>query len=77
MEVKSFISASPLADLEHALGQYLLYEDFLQTEQSDRQLYLAIRNTVYNGFFQEKFATCKFSIDIFYAVSAGNQVCCH
>ncbi len=29
VEVKSFISASPVADLEKALGQYILYYDIL------------------------------------------------
>ncbi|SRR5579883_1394821 len=53
VEVKSFISASPVSDLEQALGQYLLYEDLMQIQYPDRILYLAIRNTVYNTFFQE------------------------
>ncbi|MFM7427416.1 MAG: element excision factor XisH family protein [Elainella sp.] len=54
VEVKSFISASPVSDLEQALGQYLLYESLLQTQHPDRPLYLAIRDTVYEGFFQEE-----------------------
>lgn len=53
VEVKSFISASPVSDLEQALGQYLLYEDLMQIQYPDRILYLAIRSTVYNTFFQE------------------------
>jgi len=53
VEVKSFISASPVSDLEQALGQYLLYEDLMQIQYPDRILYLAIRNTVYNTFFQK------------------------
>lgn len=54
VEVKSFISASPVSDLEQALGQYLLYEDLMRTQSPDRRLYLAIRNTIYTGFFQEE-----------------------
>jgi len=54
VEVKSFIGASPVSDLEQALGQYLLYEDLLQTQYPDRLLYLAIRDTVYSSFFQEE-----------------------
>jgi hypothetical protein len=54
VEVKSFISASPVSDLEQALGQYLLYEDLMQTQYLDRLLYLAVRDTVYDGFFQEE-----------------------
>jgi hypothetical protein len=54
VEVKSFIGASPVSDLEQALGQYLLYEDLMQTQYPDRLLYLAIRDTVYSSFFQEE-----------------------
>lgn len=54
VEVKSFISASPVHDLEQALGQYLLYEDLLNRNHPDRILYLAIREAVYNSFFQEE-----------------------
>jgi hypothetical protein len=54
VEVKSFISASPISDLEQALGQYILYEDLLQIQYPERLLYLAIRDTVYESFFQER-----------------------
>lgn len=54
VEVKSFISPSPVTDLEQALGQYLLYEDLMRTQYPDRLLYLAIRDTVYESFFQEE-----------------------
>ena len=54
VEVKSFISASPISDLEQALGQYLLYEDLMRTQYRDRLLYLAVRDTVYDSFFQEE-----------------------
>ena len=54
VEVKSFISPSPVNDLEQALGQYLLYEDLLRISHPDRILYLAVREAVYNSFFQEK-----------------------
>ncbi len=54
VEVKSFISASPVSDLEQALGQYLLYESLMQKQYPDRLLYLAIRSTVYDSFFQEE-----------------------
>jgi XisH protein len=54
VEVKSFIGASPVSDLEQALGQYLLYEDLMRTQYADRLLYLAVRDTVYESFFQEE-----------------------
>jgi len=54
VEVKSFISPSPVSDLEKALGQYLLYEELLKRQYPDYTLYLAIREAVYANFFQEE-----------------------
>jgi hypothetical protein len=54
VEVKSFIGASPVSDLEQALGQYLLYEDLMRIQYPDRLLYLAVRDSVYESFFQEE-----------------------
>ena len=42
VEVKSFLSESRIADLEQALGQYILYKDILQRIEPERELYLAI-----------------------------------
>ncbi len=56
IEVKSFISPSPVSDFERALGQYLLYEQLLKRQYPDHTLYLAIRETVYVNFFQEEIA---------------------
>lgn len=49
VEVKSFISRSPVNDLENALGQYLLYRSILQRRDPDRLLYLAVTTSVYAG----------------------------
>lgn len=54
VEVKSFISPSPVRDLELALGQYIIYRSFLTLTDPDRQVYLAIREEVFNSFFQLK-----------------------
>ena len=53
VEVKSFISSSPVKDLENALGQYILYEDIIAEEYPDRILYLAVREEIYLTFFSE------------------------
>lgn len=42
VEVKSFVSASPMHDLELALGQFLLYRSILEEQEPDRALFLAI-----------------------------------
>ncbi|MCF4970262.1 element excision factor XisH family protein [Nostoc sp. CMAA1605] len=53
VEVKSFIGTSPVADLENALGQYILYYDILSRLEPERCLYLAIRQETYSELFQE------------------------
>lgn len=53
VEVKSFISPSPVKDLQNALGQYILYADLLALSEPDRILYLAIREEIYVDFFSE------------------------
>lgn len=52
VEVKSFVGKSDLAEFEQALGQYLLYRGILEEVETDRVLYLAIRDRVYLGIFQ-------------------------
>ncbi|WP_333212577.1 element excision factor XisH family protein [Microcoleus sp. S36b_A4] len=42
VEVKSFIGPSPVHDLEQALGQYIMYSQVLERQNSARLLYLAI-----------------------------------
>ena len=53
VEIKSFISPSPINDLESALGQYILYQDILKSTDTGRILYLAIREEVCNDLFTE------------------------
>ncbi|MGL4500380.1 MAG: element excision factor XisH family protein [Planktothrix sp.] len=54
VEVKSFISPSEIEDLKNALGQYILYEKVLNRLGSERILYLAIREPVFNRLFTEE-----------------------
>jgi hypothetical protein len=44
VEVKSFLGASQMHDLELALGQFLLYRSILEELEPDRVLFLAIPN---------------------------------
>lgn len=53
VEVKSFINPSPLTDFHTALGQFLTYRLFLEEEEPDRQIYLAVPEDTYNFFFQK------------------------
>jgi XisH protein len=54
VEVKSFISPSPVKDLEQALGQYIMYSQVLERQNFDRLLYLAIAQNVFLDFFSEE-----------------------
>ncbi|MEH1855104.1 XisH family protein [Nostoc sp.] len=53
IEIKSFLSRSPMRDFETALGQYLIYKAFLSLENPERELYLAIGEIIYEDFFQK------------------------
>jgi hypothetical protein len=42
---------SDVKDLEQALGQYVLYRQVLNEMQSDRTLYLAVSEEIFNSVF--------------------------
>ena len=54
VEVKSFLSPSPMTDLEKALGQFMLYFDIMAERDPDRVLYLAVPQATYNGILSEE-----------------------
>ena len=53
VEIKSFVGRSPIHDLEVALGQYALYLGLLEVTDSERKLYLAISEDVYDDLFRQ------------------------
>ena len=53
VEVKGFTGPSPVADLEQALGQYVLYQSVLARVEPERTLYLAVRNSTFRTLFEE------------------------
>jgi hypothetical protein len=55
VEVKSFVGLSNLTDFHLAVGQFLNYRLALEEFESDRILYLAIPDDIYNTFFQDSF----------------------
>ena len=57
VEIKGFTSRSAIADLEQALGQYLLYRAVLEEVRRDCLLYLAISRATYQGIFAEPIGT--------------------
>lgn len=54
VEIKSFLGASEVKDLEGALGQFMLYERVLRADQPDRTLWLAIPSRIWHRIFQER-----------------------
>ena len=50
VEIKSFVGPSIVDDMEKALGQYLIYRSILKRRQPDRELCLAVPNSIANMF---------------------------
>lgn len=53
VEIKSFVGASDMADLEKALGQYAVYRAVLAERDPQRQLYIAVPQAVIHDIFEE------------------------
>ncbi|NJO83051.1 MAG: fatty-acid oxidation protein subunit alpha [Blastochloris sp.] len=56
VEIKSFLGPSLISDFHVALGQFLNYRLALETQKSDRILYLAVPLETYYTFFHLPFA---------------------
>jgi hypothetical protein len=56
VEIKTFLSDSPLTDYHAALGQFLNYRLALEIIDSARILYLAVPVGTYEVFFRREFA---------------------
>ena len=55
VEIKSFLSLSPIRDLHEAVGKYDVYRTLLLELEPERLLYLAIPKRAYEGLFSERF----------------------
>jgi hypothetical protein len=53
VEIKSFIGASELSDIETAMGQYFVYRSVMARTEPDRKLYLAVHKEVFLDIFEE------------------------
>jgi len=53
VEIKSFLSPSRVEDLENALGQLRLYAYLLRRHHPERELFLAVRQDVYDSFISQ------------------------
>lgn len=52
VEVKSFVGASDILDLEQAVGQYIVYRKILDRQEPERLLYLAVTTTAFSSVFK-------------------------
>lgn len=52
VEIKSFLSSSPMRNFELALGQYILYRNLINFTDPEYQIYLAIKDSIYENFFR-------------------------
>jgi hypothetical protein len=55
VEIQSFLSPSPVRDLQEAVGQYDIYRAVLAEMEPDRVPYLAVPRRVYDGLLTERF----------------------
>lgn len=53
VEIKSFVGASEITELERALGQYALYHFLLARREPERMLYLAVPAASYESILSE------------------------
>ena len=56
VEIKTFLSDSPLTDYHTALGQFLNYRLALEISDPTRTLYLAVPVVAHEAFFKREFA---------------------
>ena len=54
VEVKSFILPSFAYEFHAVLGQYLNYQIFMEIQEPDRVLYLAVARNIYDKFFVDE-----------------------
>ncbi len=56
VEIKSFLGASDIRDLEVAIGQYVFYRSLISRFEPDRKLFLAVPENVFTNTLDEAIA---------------------
>lgn len=54
VEIKTFSGKSEVADLEGAMGQFIVYRSTMRRHDPTRQLYLAVPEAALSGIFMEE-----------------------
>ncbi|MCB0078938.1 MAG: XisH family protein [Anaerolineales bacterium] len=57
VEVKVFGTPSFVSELQKSVGQYLMYRTFLKHTAPERELFLALPQSVFEDFFQQEAIT--------------------
>lgn len=55
VEIKSFLRQSKAYEMHNALGQFSTYLLALNDQEPDRELFLAVPDSIYNTFFKKNF----------------------
>ena len=55
VEIQSFLSPSPVRDLQEAVGQYSVYRIVLNEQQPERKLFLAVTREVNEQVLSDEF----------------------
>jgi hypothetical protein len=55
VEIKSFVGASEINDLESALGQFIFYRAILKEKEPNRELFLAVPDEIFKTIFEKEF----------------------
>lgn len=55
VEIKCFIKASDISEFHTALGQFMNYKLALHKQEPERELYLAVPDSIYVSFFKQPF----------------------
>jgi hypothetical protein len=63
VEIKTFIGSSRIADLEGAVGQYIVYRMALRRVDPERLLYLAVPQPILANLFQNRELWRAFLVD--------------
>lgn len=54
VEIKTFGGASPIRDLQQAVGQFVMYKSILAQAEPERELYLAVSEEVRDSILSEE-----------------------
>ena len=68
VEVKSFVGASEMDDLEKAIGQFVLYQAVLAEREPDRLLFLAVPQFVLRDVFEQPLGELLFQKNLVHVI---------